>query len=180
MAADPQSRRRKASLARFAVATIADLDEALAAAARRLSRPGATPGRSPGPSPAPGSGRWSWNAPTSWPPDLTREQGKPLAQARMEIEGCARAFDWAAEEGAAHHGRVIRPTRRPMWIATRHPDRSSRRLHALELPASQAAAKIGSAIAAGCSMILKGPEDAPSGCVGLAQALVDAGLPPAC
>nr|QQZ51920.1 aldehyde dehydrogenase family protein [Phenylobacterium glaciei] len=48
----------------------------------------------------------------------------------------------------------------------------------MELPASQAAAKIGSAIAAGCSIILKGPEDAPSGCVGLAQALVDAGLPP--
>ncbi|WP_304218952.1 NAD-dependent succinate-semialdehyde dehydrogenase [Phenylobacterium aquaticum] len=110
---------------------------------------------------------------------LTREQGKPLAQARMEIEGCARAFDWAAEEGRRTYGRVI-PSNVPglNWSAGKYPIGPVAAFTPWNFPASQAAAKIGSAIAAGCSIILKGPEDAPTGCVGLAQALVDAGLPP--
>jgi succinate-semialdehyde dehydrogenase/glutarate-semialdehyde dehydrogenase len=110
---------------------------------------------------------------------LTREQGKPLAQARMEIEGCARAFDWAAEEGRRAYGRVI-PSNTPglVWTTGRFPIGPVAAFTPWNFPASQAAAKIGSAIAAGCSMILKGPEDAPTGCVGLGQALVDAGLPP--
>ncbi len=109
---------------------------------------------------------------------LTREQGKPLAQARMEIEGCARAFDWAAEEGRRTYGRVI-PSNTPglTWTAGRFPIGPVAAFTPWNFPASQAAAKIGSAIAAGCSIILKGPEDAPTGCIGLAQALVDAGLP---
>jgi succinate-semialdehyde dehydrogenase/glutarate-semialdehyde dehydrogenase len=109
---------------------------------------------------------------------LTREQGKPLAQARMEIEGCARAFDWAAEEGRRTYGRVI-PSNTPglIWSTARHPVGVVAAFTPWNFPASQAAAKLGSAIAAGCSIILKGPEDAPSGCIGLAQALIDAGLP---
>ena len=65
-----------------------------------------------------------------------------------------------------------------MWTTGRFPVGPVAAFTPWNFPASQAAAKIGSAIAAGCSIILKGPEDAPSGCVGLAQALVDAGLPP--
>jgi succinate-semialdehyde dehydrogenase/glutarate-semialdehyde dehydrogenase len=109
---------------------------------------------------------------------LTREQGKPFAQARMEIEGCARAFDWAAEEGRRTYGRVI-PSNVPglIWSTARHPVGVVAAFTPWNFPASQAAAKLGSAIAAGCAIILKGPEDAPSGCIGLAQALVDAGLP---
>ncbi|MDP1618149.1 NAD-dependent succinate-semialdehyde dehydrogenase [Phenylobacterium sp.] len=110
--------------------------------------------------------------------DLTREQGKPLAQARMEIEGCARHFEWAAEEGRRAYGRVI-PANQPglMWTVTRHPVGPVAAFTPWNFPASQAAGKIGSALAAGCSMILKGPEDAPGGCIALAQALADAGLP---
>lgn len=110
---------------------------------------------------------------------LTTEQGKPIAQARMEIENCARIFEWAAEEGRRIYGRQI-PTNQPglTWTAQREPIGPVAAFTPWNFPASQAAAKIGSAVAAGCSIILKGPEDAPSGCVGLAQALVDAGLPP--
>lgn len=110
--------------------------------------------------------------------DLTREQGKPLGQARMEIEGCARHFEWAAEEGRRAYGRVI-PANQPglMWTVTRHPVGPVAAFTPWNFPASQAAGKIGSALAAGCSMILKGPEDAPGGCIALAQALADAGLP---
>jgi succinate-semialdehyde dehydrogenase/glutarate-semialdehyde dehydrogenase len=64
-----------------------------------------------------------------------------------------------------------------IWSTARHPVGVVAAFTPWNFPASQAAAKLGSAIAAGCAIILKGPEDAPSGCIGLAQALVDAGLP---
>jgi succinate-semialdehyde dehydrogenase/glutarate-semialdehyde dehydrogenase len=110
---------------------------------------------------------------------LTREQGKPIAQARMEIEGCARAFDWCAEEGRRAYGRVV-PANTPRLSlqVRREPVGPVAAFTPWNFPASQAAQKIAAALAAGCSIILKGPEDAPSGCVGLAQCLIDAGLPP--
>jgi succinate-semialdehyde dehydrogenase/glutarate-semialdehyde dehydrogenase len=164
-------------VSRHAVATAADLDEALAAAQA-------------------GFETWRQTTPLhrsevlrgaaalirqrldSVARDLTREQGKPLAQARMEIEGCARHFEWAAEEGRRTYGRVI-PANQPglMWTVTRQAVGPVAAFTPWNFPASQAAGKIASALAAGCSMILKGPEDAPGGCIALAQALADAGLP---
>lgn len=165
-------------LGRFAVATTADLDEALASAQAAFLT-----WRDVGPLARAqvlrGAAALILERADTLATQLTREQGKPFAQARMEIEGCARAFDWAAEEGRRTYGRVI-PSNTPglMWTTGRFPVGPVAAFTPWNFPASQAAAKIGSAIAAGCSIILKGPEDAPSGCVGLAQALVDAGLPP--
>lgn len=164
-------------LGRFAVATLSDLDDALASAQAAFET-----WRDTGPLARAnilrGAAALILERADKLATALTREQGKPFPQARMEIEGCARAFDWAAEEGRRTYGRVI-PSNTPglMWTATRHPIGPVAAFTPWNFPASQAAAKIGSAIAAGCSMILKGPEDAPTGCVGLAQALVDAGLP---
>jgi succinate-semialdehyde dehydrogenase/glutarate-semialdehyde dehydrogenase len=109
---------------------------------------------------------------------LTLEQGKPVAQARQEIEGCARAFDWCAEEGRRTYGRVI-PTNAPgLDLQVRkQPIGPVAAFTPWNFPASQAAQKIAAALGAGCSIILKGPEDAPTPCAGLAQCLIDAGLP---
>lgn len=165
-------------IGRHAVATAADLDVALASAQRAFES-----WRDVGPLARAqvlrAAGALILGRADSLAKALTREQGKPLAQARMEIEGCARAFDWAAEEGRRTYGRVI-PSNVPglNWSAGKYPIGPVAAFTPWNFPASQAAAKIGSAIAAGCSIILKGPEDAPTGCVGLAQALVDAGLPP--
>jgi succinate-semialdehyde dehydrogenase/glutarate-semialdehyde dehydrogenase len=164
-------------IGRFAVATAADLDEALASA-----QAGFQLWRDVGPLARAkvlrGAAALILERAEALATALTREQGKPVAQARMEIEGCARAFDWASEEGRRTYGRVI-PSNVPglIWTTARHPVGPVAAFTPWNFPASQAAAKLGSAIAAGCSIILKGPEDAPSGCVGLAQALVDAGLP---
>lgn len=165
-------------LGRFAVAITADLDEALASAQQAFLS-----WRDVGPLARAqvlhAAAALILERADALAQALTREQGKPLAQARAEIEGCARAFDWAAEEGRRTYGRVI-PSNTPglVWTTGRFPVGPVAAFTPWNFPASQAAAKIGSAIAAGCSIILKGPEDAPSGCVGLAQALVDAGLPP--
>jgi succinate-semialdehyde dehydrogenase/glutarate-semialdehyde dehydrogenase len=109
---------------------------------------------------------------------LTLEQGKPIAQARAEIESCARAFDWCAEEGRRAYGRVI-PTNVPRLDlqVRKQPIGPVAAFTPWNFPASQAAQKIAAALAAGCSIILKGPEDAPTPCAGLAQCLIDAGLP---
>lgn len=165
------------TIGRHAFATTADLDEALAAARR-----GFETWRAMGPL---ARGKVLRAAAAliveradSLARRLTQEQGKPLAQARGEIEGCARAFDWYAEEGRRAYGRVI-PSNTPglAMQVRREPVGPVAAFTPWNFPASQAAQKIGGALAAGCSIILKGPEDAPSGCVGLAQALIDAGLP---
>lgn len=162
---------------RLAVATTADLDEALAA-----SQEGFELWREVGPAARSDILRKAAalirERAEVLAEQLTREQGKPLAQARMEFEGCARAFDWCAEEGRRAYGRIV-PSNTPglNLSVLRQPVGPVAAFTPWNFPASQAAQKIAAALAAGCSMILKGPEDAPSGCVGLANALIDAGLP---
>ena len=163
---------------RHAVATAADLDDALAAAARGFAVWRRT-------SPIERAGVLQRAASLilervgDLATQLTQEQGKPLAQARVEFENCARHFDWCAEEGRRTYGRVV-PSAAPGFVlqVRREPIGPVAAFTPWNFPASQAAQKIAAALAAGCSIIVKGPEDAPSGCVGLAQCLIDAGLPP--
>jgi succinate-semialdehyde dehydrogenase/glutarate-semialdehyde dehydrogenase len=165
-------------IGRHAVAQIADLDDALAAAARGFAL-----WRDVGPLARSkvlrGAAALILERIDALATRLTREQGKPLAQARMEIEGCARAFDWYAEEGRRAYGRIV-PTNTPGLTlqVRREPVGPVAAFTPWNFPASQAAQKIAGALAAGCSIVIKGPEDAPSGCVGLAQCLIDADLPP--
>lgn len=109
---------------------------------------------------------------------ITREQGKPVAEAKAELANCADILEWSAEEGRRVYGRTI-PARTYGVSQTVHhePIGPVAAFTPWNFPASQAAKKVGAALAAGCSVILKGPEEAPSACVALAQALMDAGLP---
>lgn len=109
---------------------------------------------------------------------ITLEQGKPLAEAKAELANCADILEWSAEEGRRVYGRTI-PARTFGVSQTVHhePIGPVAAFTPWNFPASQAAKKVGAALAAGCSVILKGPEEAPSACVALAQALIDAGLP---
>ncbi|MBV9512207.1 MAG: aldehyde dehydrogenase family protein, partial [Caulobacteraceae bacterium] len=164
-------------IGRHAVATLADLDDALAAAQRGFEL-----WRQVGPLERSKILRRAaslvLDRQEAIAIRLTREQGKPIAQARSEIEGCARAFEWAAEEGRRAYGRLV-PSNTPRLAlqVRREPVGPVAAFTPWNFPASQAAQKIAAALAAGCSMILKGPEEAPSGCVALGQALIDAGLP---
>lgn len=109
---------------------------------------------------------------------LTLEQGKPLAQAKLEILSCADIYEWNAEEAVRAYGRLI-PARQDgvVNMVVQEPIGPVAAFTPWNFPASQAARKIGSALAAGCSMILKPPEEAPSAAIGIVEALVDAGLP---
>ncbi len=109
---------------------------------------------------------------------MTLEQGKPLAEARMETLGAADTIDWFAEEARRSYGRVI-PARLPgvMQVVTREPVGPVAAFSPWNFPINQAVRKVAAALAAGCSIILKGPEETPASCAAMVRAFVDAGVP---
>lgn len=110
--------------------------------------------------------------------NLTLDQGKPLAQAITEVVTCADHCDWHAEECRRIYGRVI-PSRRENFRQTvlREPIGVCVAFTPWNFPFNQAIRKVSAAIGAGCSIILKGPEDAPSAVMAIAKIFHDAGLP---
>jgi succinate-semialdehyde dehydrogenase / glutarate-semialdehyde dehydrogenase len=110
---------------------------------------------------------------------ITLDQGKPLAEARVEVITCADHADWHAEECRRIYGRVI-PPRDPAvrQIVVREPVGVCAAFTPWNFPFNQAIRKITAAIGAGCTIVLKGPEDSPSAIVALAKLFHDAGLPP--
>ena len=109
---------------------------------------------------------------------LTTDAGKPLAEARLEINSCADLLDWFAEEGRRTYGRVI-PSRSMsvQQMAIKDPVGPAVGFTPWNFPASQIIRKLGPAVAAGCSIIIKGPEEAPGAGAALFKCLEDAGFP---
>jgi succinate-semialdehyde dehydrogenase/glutarate-semialdehyde dehydrogenase len=110
-------------------------------------------------------------------PVMTREHGKPQAEAKGEVVSGADILDWFAEEARRTYGRVI-PARSDtvQQVVTKEPVGPVAAFTPWNFPINQAARKA-AALAAGCSVILKGPEETPASCAALVQALADAGLP---
>ena len=110
--------------------------------------------------------------------NLTRDQGKPLAEAVGEIISCADHCDWHAEECRRIYGRLV-PPRNPAvrQLVVREPIGVCAAFTPWNFPFNQAIRKISAAIGAGCTIILKGPEDAPSAVMAIARIFHDAGLP---
>ncbi|MFT0532938.1 NAD-dependent succinate-semialdehyde dehydrogenase [Castellaniella hirudinis] len=110
---------------------------------------------------------------------MTLDQGKPLAEARNELLSCADHADWHAEECRRIYGRVI-PARKPeiRQMVLREPVGVCAAFTPWNFPYNQAIRKICAAVGAGCAIILKGPEDAPSAVLAIARMFHDAGLPP--
>lgn len=111
--------------------------------------------------------------------NMTLDQGKPLAESVGEIMSCADHADWNAEECRRIYGRVI-PPRDPSvrQIVLREPIGVCVAFTPWNFPYNQAIRKVCAAIGAGCTIILKGPEDSPSAVMAIAQMFHDAGLPP--
>ena len=108
---------------------------------------------------------------------LTLEQGKPLAEARAEVLGSAQMFDWYAEEAKRSYGRVlVRPTGQRS-IVVRQPVGPVAAFSPWNFPIYLMAKKLAPALAAGCSVIAKPPEETPGCTTMLARCLEDAGLP---
>ena len=110
--------------------------------------------------------------------NITLDQGKPLAEAVGEVVSCADHTDWHAEECRRIYGRVILP-RNPdvRQIVVREPIGVCAAFTPWNFPYNQAIRKVAAAIGAGCTVILKGPEDSPSAVMAIARMFHDAGLP---
>ena len=108
---------------------------------------------------------------------LTTEQGKPLVEARGEVAGAAQMFDWYAEEAKRNYGRVlVRPTGQRS-VVLKQPVGPVAAFSPWNFPVYLLAKKLAPALAAGCSVIAKPPEETPGSTAALGRCLQDAGLP---
>ncbi|MGY4494782.1 NAD-dependent succinate-semialdehyde dehydrogenase [Pseudomonas sp. TE3610] len=109
---------------------------------------------------------------------MTLEQGKPVAEARAETLAAADMIDWLAEEGRRSYGRIV-PSR-AQGIEQRvisEPVGPVAAFTPWNFPINQVVRKLSSALAAGCSIIVKAPEETPASPAELIRAFADAGVP---
>jgi len=109
---------------------------------------------------------------------MTMEQGKPLAEAKMEILGGADTIDWFAEEARRAYGRIV-PARAPgvYQLVIKEPVGPVAAFTPWNFPINQIVRKLSAALATGCSIIVKAPEETPASPAELIRAFVDAGVP---
>jgi succinate-semialdehyde dehydrogenase/glutarate-semialdehyde dehydrogenase len=110
---------------------------------------------------------------------MSAETGKPLAEARGEANGAADQYEWYAEEAKRVYGQTV-PTRiaEQRLTVIFQPVGVCLSLSAWNFPALLPSRKIAAALAAGCSVVARPASEAPGSCFVIAEALVDAGLPP--
>ncbi|CAN5626065.1 NAD-dependent succinate-semialdehyde dehydrogenase [soil metagenome] len=109
---------------------------------------------------------------------ITLDQGKPLGEGIGEARSAADHIDWYAEECRRSYGRVIPSRSRSVrQLVVKEPIGPVAAFTPWNFPISQAVKKIAGALAAGCSIIIKPPEDTPSSCVELVRCFHDAGFP---
>jgi len=109
---------------------------------------------------------------------MTQEQGKPLAEARIEINAGADTIDWFAEEGRRAYGRVIPARQEGVYqLVVQEPVGPVAAFTPWNFPIVQIARKLSAALAAGCSMVIKAPEETPASPAELVRAFADAGVP---
>ena len=109
---------------------------------------------------------------------MTLEEGKPLHEARAETMSAADVTDWFAEEARRTYGRVIPSRSEEIYqLIIKEPIGPVAAFSPWNFPVVLAVRKIAGALAAGCSVVLKGPEETPACCAALVGAFQDAGLP---
>jgi len=109
---------------------------------------------------------------------MTRENGKPLVQAGLEIGVGADTIDWFAEEARRTYGQVI-PARMSgvTQMTLKLPVGPVAAFSPWNFPVNQIVRKISAALATGCSIIVKAPEETPASPAELIRAFTDAGVP---
>jgi len=109
---------------------------------------------------------------------LTAEQGKPLAEARGEIDYAASYFEWFAEEAKRIYGDVIPPSAADKRIVVlKEPVGVCAAITPWNFPSAMIARKAGAALAAGCPMIVKPASATPFSALALAELANRAGVP---
>ncbi len=111
---------------------------------------------------------------------ITQEQGKPLAEGKGEAMAAADIIEWFAEEGFRVYGRIV-PSRFNLSVrqmVLKDPVGPVAAFTPWNFPINQVVRKVAAALSAGCSMLVKAPEETPAGPAALIQAFLDAGIPP--
>jgi succinate-semialdehyde dehydrogenase / glutarate-semialdehyde dehydrogenase len=163
-------------LGELAIADIADLDRALNAAERsfRTWRHSTAEQRA---GVLRGAARLIRERIEEFAAIATREEGKPLAEARIEAGRTADLFDFFAGECSRLYGRVlVRPSGERSFV-TKEPVGPVAAFAPWNFPIANVGRKLGAAIAAGCSIILKPAEETPGSALAVLETLVESGLP---
>ncbi|MFM2262679.1 MAG: Alpha-ketoglutaric semialdehyde dehydrogenase, partial [Pseudomonadota bacterium] len=109
---------------------------------------------------------------------LTQEQGKPLAEAKVEAMSAADIIEWFAEEGRRVYGRIVPPRNiQVQQQVLKLPVGPVAAFTPWNFPINQAVRKMSAALATGCSIIVKAPEETPAAPAELIRAFHDAGVP---
>jgi succinate-semialdehyde dehydrogenase/glutarate-semialdehyde dehydrogenase len=110
---------------------------------------------------------------------MTREQGKPLAESRGEIAYAASFIEWAASEAPRVYGETI-PASAPAKriLVLRQPVGVCAAITPWNFPAAMITRKLGPALAAGCTMIIKPAEQTPLSALAIGELAIEAGIPP--
>jgi succinate-semialdehyde dehydrogenase/glutarate-semialdehyde dehydrogenase len=109
---------------------------------------------------------------------LVQEQGKVYPEARGEVITSADIIDWYAEEGRRAYGRIVPGRGKGLrQIVLQEPVGVVAAFTPWNFPTLTPARKIGGALAAGCSLILKASEETPGACVEMVRCFADAGVP---
>jgi succinate-semialdehyde dehydrogenase/glutarate-semialdehyde dehydrogenase len=108
---------------------------------------------------------------------MTLEQGKPLAEARGEAARAAGIIEWYAEEARRAYGRIIPFDATSQLSVLREPVGPVAAFVPWNFPAGGPLRKIGAAVAAGCSIVIKASEEVPATACEIARCFADAGLP---
>lgn len=170
-----------APVARVALATPADVDAALAAATRAfaITRRASSGERS------------AWltrmadlieHRRDALAEEITAQAGKPIAMARLEAERAAVTFRTAAEEARRIGGEVLpldltAATRGRHGLTRRFPRGVVAGIVPFNFPLNLAAHKVAPALAAGCTIVMKPPPQAPGPTLRLAEIAAEAGVP---
>ena len=111
---------------------------------------------------------------------VTQEQGKPVAEGKGEAMAAGDIIEWFAEEAFRIYGRIV-PSRTGMHVrqmVLKDPVGPVAAFTPWNFPINQVVRKVAAALSAGCSMLVKAPEETPAAPAALIRAFQDAGLPP--
>ena len=110
---------------------------------------------------------------------MTLEMGKPVAESKAEIAYASEFFRWFAEESVRIEGGYqVAPNGKGRFLLMRQPVGPCLLITPWNFPAAMGARKIGPAVAAGCTMVMKPAAQTPLSMLKLAELMTEAGLPP--
>ncbi len=109
---------------------------------------------------------------------MTLEMGKPIAEARGEVAYAAEFFRWFSEEAVRVHGRyAVAPNGATRLVTMKQPVGPTFMITPWNFPLAMGTRKMGPAIAAGCTMVVKPAHETPLSMLALAEILEEVGVP---